>query len=34
VAIRSHSVGDKVKVGYTRNNVTNEVVVTLAASKK
>jgi putative serine protease PepD len=34
VAIRSHSVGDKVKVGYTRNNVTNEVVVILAASKK
>ena len=34
VAIRSHSVGDKVKVGYTINNVTNEVVVTLAASKK
>ena len=34
VAIRSHSVGDKVKVGYTRNNVTNEVAVTLAASKK
>jgi len=34
VAIRSHSVGDKVKVGYTRNNVTNEVVVTLDASKK
>lgn len=34
VAIRSHSVGDKVKVVYTRNNVTNEVVVTLAASKK
>jgi len=34
VAIRSHSVGDKVKVGYTRNNVTNEVVLTLAASKK
>ena len=34
VAIRSKSVGDKVKVKYTRNNISREATVTLAASKK
>jgi putative serine protease PepD len=34
VAIRSKSVGDKVKIKYTRNNITREATVTLAASKK
>ena len=34
VAIRSHNVGDKVKIKFTRNAVTREVSVTLAASKK
>jgi putative serine protease PepD len=34
VAIRSHNVGDKVKIKYKRNAVTKEVTVTLAASKK
>ena len=33
VAIRSKNIGDKVKVEYSRNNVTREVVVTLAGSK-
>ena len=34
VAIRSKSVGDKVKIKYTRNNISREATVTLAASKK
>ena len=34
VAIRSHNVGDKVKIKFKRNAVTREVNVTLAASKK
>jgi putative serine protease PepD len=34
VAIRSHNVGDKVKIKFKRNAVTREVSVTLAASKK
>ena len=34
VAIRSHNVGDKVKIKFKRNAVTREVTVTLAASKK
>jgi putative serine protease PepD len=34
VAIRSKSVGDKVKVKYTRNNISREATVTLDASKK
>jgi putative serine protease PepD len=34
VAIRSHNVGDKVKIKFTRNSVTREVEVTLSASKK
>jgi len=34
VAIRSHNVGDKVKVKFKRNSITREVSVTLAASKK
>jgi len=34
VAIRSHNVGDKVKIKFTRNTVTREVSVILAASKK
>jgi putative serine protease PepD len=34
VAIRSKSVGDKVKIQYTRNNISREATVTLAASKK
>ena len=34
VAIRSKSVGDKVKIKYTRNNISREAPVTLAASKK
>jgi putative serine protease PepD len=34
VAIRSHNVGDKVKVKFKRNAITREVSVTLAASKK
>ncbi len=34
VAIRSKSVGDKVKLKYTRNNISREATVTLAASKK
>jgi putative serine protease PepD len=33
VVIRSKNIGDKVKVEYSRNNVTREVVVTLAGSK-
>ena len=34
VAIRSKSVGDKVKIKFTRNNISREATVTLAASKK
>ena len=34
VAIRSKNIGDKVKVKYKRNNITREVDVVLAASKK
>jgi putative serine protease PepD len=34
VAIRSKNIGDKVKIKYTRNNITKEAIVTLAASKK
>ena len=34
VAIRSKSVGDKVKVKYIRNKINKEATVTLAASKK
>jgi len=34
VAIRSKNVGDKVKIKYTRNNISREATVTLAASKK
>jgi len=34
VAIRSHNVGDKVKIKFTRNTVTREVSVILASSKK
>ena len=34
VAIRSKSVGDKVKVKYIRNKISKEATVTLAASKK
>ena len=34
VAIRSHNVGDKVKIKFKRNAITREVTVTLAASKK
>jgi putative serine protease PepD len=34
VAIRSKNIGDKVKVKYKRNNITKEVDVVLAASKK
>jgi len=34
VAIRSKSVGDKVKVRYIRNKISKEATVTLAASKK
>ena len=34
VAIRSKSVGDKVKIKYTRNNIIREATVTLVASKK
>ena len=34
VAIRSKNVGDKVKIKYTRNNITREATVILAASKK
>ena len=34
VAIRSKSIGDKVKVKFKRNNITREVDVILAASKK
>jgi len=34
VAIRSKSVGDKVKIKYTRNNISREATVMLAASKK
>ena len=34
VAIRSKSVGDKVKIKYTRNKISREATVTLAASKK
>jgi putative serine protease PepD len=34
VAIRSKSVGDKVKIKYTRNNISREATVTLAASNK
>lgn len=33
VVIRSKNIGDKVKVEYSRNNVTREAVVTLAGSK-
>ena len=34
VAIRSKSAGDKVKVKYTRNNISRDTTVTLVASKK
>jgi len=34
VAIRSKSAGDKVKVKYTRNNISRDTTVTLIASKK
>ncbi|MEY3756706.1 MAG: hypothetical protein RL356_978 [Actinomycetota bacterium] len=34
VVIRSHNVGDLVKVKYTRNSISREATVTLAASKK
>lgn len=34
VAIRRHSVGDKVTVKYVRNSITRQVTLTLAASKK
>ncbi len=34
VAIRSKNIGDKVKVKYTRNNITKEAIVTLTGSKK
>jgi putative serine protease PepD len=34
VAIRSHNVGDKVKIKFKRNAITREVNVTLSASKK
>jgi putative serine protease PepD len=34
VAIRSHNVGDQVKIKFKRNAVTREVNVTLSASKK
>jgi len=34
VVIRSHNVGDLVKVKYTRNSIPREATVTLAASKK
>ena len=34
VAIRSKNIGDKVKVKFRRNNITREVDVVLAASKK
>jgi putative serine protease PepD len=34
VAIRSKNIGDKVKIKYTRNNITKEAFVTLTGSKK
>jgi putative serine protease PepD len=34
VMIRSKNVGDKVKIKYKRSNLTNEITVTLAASKE
>jgi putative serine protease PepD len=34
VTIRSKNIGDKVKVKFKRNNITREVDVVLAASKK
>ena len=34
VVIRSHNVGDLVKVKYSRNSISREAIVTLAASKK
>ena len=34
VAIRSKNIGDKVKIKYTRNNITKEAIVTLTGSKK
>jgi len=34
VAIRSKNIGDKVKIKFKRNNITREVDVVLAASKR